>query len=102
MYRYPNKGIIITKKVFLISLVTVAIAYDSFLRDKTEFSGTQIVNSDLNALAEFTLKFNNDAPFLYGALAILLAISLGAITAWIRKIVSDLRKKKLEDVKVTK
>ena len=39
---------------------------------------------------------------LYGAFAILLAIGLGALAAGVRKIISDLRKKKLEDVKVTK
>ena len=85
----------------LLCCVAVAIAYDSFLRDKTDFNGIQTIKADLNALAEFSLKFNNEAPFLYGALAILLAISLGALTAWIRKIISDLRKTKpkTEEVK---
>jgi hypothetical protein len=78
----------------LLCTVAVAIAYDSFLRDKPEFNVIQVVKSDLNALAAFSLKFNNEAPFLYGALAILLAIFLGALTAWGRKIVSDLRKNK--------
>ena len=85
----------------LLCFVAMAIAYDSFLRDKTEFSGSQIVNADLNALAKFSLKFNSEAPFVYGALAILLAIALGALTAWARKIISDLRKNKpkTEEVK---
>jgi hypothetical protein len=78
----------------LLCCVAVAIAYDSFLRNKTEFNATQVIKTDLSALAEFSLKFNNEAPFLYGALAILLAISLGALTAWARKIISDLRKTK--------
>ena len=86
----------------LLCSVSVAIAYDSFFRDKTEFFTTQVEKSDLNSLSEFSLKFNNEAPFLYGALAILLAISLGGLTAWVRKIISDMRKKKLADVKVTK
>jgi uncharacterized protein len=86
----------------LLCFVAMAIAYDSFLRDKTEISVNKIVKPDLNALAEFSLKFNNEAPFLYGALAILLAIGLGALTAGFRKLISDLRKKKLVDVKVTK
>tara|TARA_B110000881_G_scaffold163993_1_gene147109 strand:- start:2289 stop:3383 length:1095 start_codon:yes stop_codon:yes gene_type:complete len=86
----------------LLCTVAVAIAYDSFFREKTELIATQIVKPDLNALAEFSLKFNNEAPFLYGALAILLAIGLGALTAGLRKAVSGLRKKKLVDVKVTK
>ena len=86
----------------LLCCVAIAIAYDSFLRDKNEFSSSQIIEPNLNTLAEFSLKFNNEAPFLYGALAILLAISLGGLTAWVRKIISDMRKKKLEDIKVTK
>jgi len=91
------------KSLFAILLcsVAVAIAYDSFLRDKTDFNVTQVVKPDLNALAEFSLKFNSEAPFLYGALAILLAIFLGAATAWIRKIISEIRKikPKVEEVK---
>ena len=85
----------------LLCSVAIAIAYDSFFRNKSEFDVAQIVKSDLNSLAEFSLKFNNEAPFLYGALAIILAIFLGAFTSWIRKIISDLRKvkPKNEDVK---
>ena len=86
----------------LLCLVAVAIAYDSFFREKNEFIATQVAKSDLSKLAEFSLKFNNEAPFLYGALAILLAIFFGGLTAWIRKIISNIRNKKLEDVKVTK
>jgi uncharacterized membrane protein YfcA len=78
----------------LLCFVAVAIAYDSFLRDKTEFNGSKIASSDISAFAEFSLKFNNEAPFLYGALAIILAVTLGALAAWSRKIVSDIRKKK--------
>ena len=86
----------------LLCFVAIAIAYDSFFREKNEFVVTQVNKTSLNTLAEFSLKFNNEAPFLYGALAIILAISLGSLSAWARKIISDLRKKKLEDVKVTK
>ena len=85
----------------LLCFVAVAIAYDSFFRDKTEFVVSQFNKTDLSTLAEFSLKFNNEAPFLYGALAIILAISLGGLTAWTRKIISDFRKKKLIDIKVT-
>ncbi|MDB9784231.1 sulfite exporter TauE/SafE family protein [Pelagibacteraceae bacterium] len=86
----------------LLCSVAVAIAYDSFFREKNKFIDTQVAKSDLNSLAEFSLKFNNEAPFLYGALAILLAIFFGGLTAWLRKVVSDLRNKKLVDIKVTK
>ena len=99
--QYLNSSHLKSLFALLLCAVAVAIAYDSFLRDKVDFNGTQVVKSDLNTLAEFSLKFNNEAPFLYGALAILLAILLGALTAWARKIVSDLRKikPKKEEVK---
>ena len=66
-----------------------------------ELNTTQTIESKLSPLAEFSLKFNNEAPFLYGALAILLAIFLGALASWVRKIFSDMRKNKpkTEDVK---
>ena len=56
---------------------------------------------DLNKYAEFSLKLSNEFPFLYGAFAIILAVVLGALMAWIRKIIHDLRynKPKQEEVK---
>ncbi len=82
----------------LLLSVSIAIGYDSFFRDKSNVSnGNQIINTDLNALAEFTVKFSNDVPFLYGALAILLAISLGALAAFARKILSPVIRKLLSD-----
>ena len=85
----------------LLLCVAIAIAYDSFFREKRDLNQNQVVNTDLSSLAEFSLKFNNEAPFLYGAFAILLAIFLGALTSWIRKIISDFRKKKpkVEEIK---
>ncbi len=82
----------------LLLSVSIAIGYDSFFRDKSNVSnGNKIINTDLNALAEFTVKFSNDVPFLYGALAILLAISLGALAAFARKILSPVIRKLLSD-----
>ena len=82
----------------LLLSVSIAIGYDSFFRDKSNMSnGNQTINTDLNALAEFTVKFSNDVPFLYGALAILLAISLGALAAFARKILSPVIRKLLSD-----
>ncbi len=82
----------------LLLSVSIAIGYDSFFRDKSNINnGNQTIKTDLNAIAEFTVKFSNDVPFLYGALAILLAISLGALAAFARKILSPIIKKLLSD-----
>ena len=84
------------KSLFAMLLITVAIAiaYDSFFREKTGFNGTSVSAPELNSLAEFILRISNDAPFLYGAFAIILAVSLGALMAWFRKIIHELRHKK--------
>ena len=84
----------------LLLSVSIAIGYESFFRDKSNINnGDQIINTDLNSLAEFTVKFSNDVPFLYGTLAILLAISLGALAAFARKILSPIIRKLLSDFK---
>jgi hypothetical protein len=85
----------------LLLSVAIAIAYDSFFREKSQFNGTKNIQTDLSGLAEFSLKFNNEAPVLYGVTAIFLAIILGGLISWFRKIISDLRKKKpkVEEVK---
>ncbi len=82
----------------LLCAVAIAIAYDSFFRNGiNESINNQIVNNDLNIFAEFTLNFSNESPLLYAALAILLAITLGALAAWMRKIMSPIVKKLLSD-----
>ena len=83
----------------LLVCVSIAIGYDSFFRDKTSFNGEKIIKTDLNALAEFTVKFSNEAPFLYGALAIILAVTFGALIAFARKILSPVIRKMLSDFK---
>ncbi len=91
------------KSLFALLLCSVAIAigYDTFFRDQSKLiNEQQVINTDLNKYAEFSLKLSNDFPFLYGAFAIILAIALGILAAWMRKLVSDFRKKKpKEEVK---
>ena len=85
----------------LLITVAIAIAYDSFFREKTEFSSDKVLAPDLNIFAEFIVRISNEVPFLYGAFAIILAVVLGALMAWFRKIIHDLRykKPKQEEVK---
>tara|TARA_B100000963_G_scaffold324166_1_gene309486 strand:- start:7219 stop:8352 length:1134 start_codon:yes stop_codon:yes gene_type:complete len=88
------------KSLFALLLlsVSIAIGYDSFFRDKNDNVNTEtLLKTDLNSLAEFTVNFSNEAPFLYGALAILLAVTLGALTAFARKILSPIVRKLLSD-----
>jgi uncharacterized membrane protein YfcA len=85
----------------LLISVAIAIAYDSFFREQSQLINEQkVIQTDLNQYAEFSLKLSNEFPFLYGAFAIIAAIGLGILAAVLRKIISDLRKKKpSEEVK---
>jgi uncharacterized membrane protein YvlD (DUF360 family) len=85
----------------LLISVAIAIAYDSFFREQSKLINEQrVIQTNLNEYAEFSLKLSNEMPFLYGAFAIIAAIVLGILAAVIRKIISDLRKKRpKEEVK---
>ena len=96
--QYLDSSHLKTLFALLLCAVAIAIAYDSFFRDKTnEAINNQPVNTDLNFFSEFTLNFSNESPLLYGAFAILLAIALGALAAWMRKFMSPVRKRLLSD-----
>ena len=96
--QYLDSSHLKTLFALLLCAVAIAIAYDSFFRDKTDdVASSQIINTDLNFFAEFTLKFSNESPLLYGAFAIILAISLGALAAWTRKVMSPVVKKLLSE-----
>ncbi len=96
--QYLDSSHLKTLFALLLCSVAIAIAYDSFFRDKTsDLVNDKVINTDLNIFAEFTLKFSNESPLLYGAFAIILAIVLGALAAWMRKIVSPIIKKLLSD-----
>ena len=96
--QYLDSSHLKTLFALLLCSVAVAIAYDSFFRDKTtEIVNNKVVNTDLNIFAEFTLKFSSESPLLYGAFAIILAITLGALAAWMRKFMSPVIKRLLSD-----
>ena len=96
--QYLDSSHLKTLFALLLCAVAIAIAYDSFFRDKTnEIVNNQVVNNDLNIFAEFTLRFSNESPLLYGAFAIILAITLGALAAWMRRFMSPIVKKLLRD-----
>jgi len=96
--QYLDSSHLKTLFAMLLCTVAIAIAYDSFFRDKTnDLVNNQVVNTDLNVFAEFTLKFSNESPLLYGAFAILLAIAFGTIAALMRKFMSPIIKKLLSD-----
>ena len=96
--QYLDSSHLKTLFALLLCAVAIAIAYDSFFKEKeNDFIGKEVLNTDLNFFAEFTLKFSTESPMLYGAFAILLAIFLGAFAALMRKFLSPVIKKLLSD-----
>ena len=86
----------ITILAILLLLVGIAIAYDSFF---TEESVRIVSNNNgiksLSPLAKFIKKFSVEGPILYGMFSIIIALVLGVGAAVIRKLFSNLIKKKL-------
>jgi len=101
--QYLKSSELKTMFAVLLCSVSVAIAYDTFFKESSKkIDSTKPLQTELNPISEFVLSLSNNAPILYGAFAIIIAIALGALAALARKVLSDFRKKKLEDVKVTK
>ncbi len=52
-------------------------------------------SSDLNFFSKFIQEFSNDMPFFYGLFSIMFAVSLGIAAAFIRRFISNFKKKLL-------
>ena len=92
--QYLKSSELKTMFAILLCSVSVAIAYDTFFREKVATSnGVQIIKKDLNVVSEFVLHLSNNTPILYGAFAIVIAIVLGTLASLIRKLLSDFRKR---------
>ena len=78
---------------FLLLIVGIAIAYDTFFAEQTLDEIAKISNKDLNFFSLFILEFSKDMPFFYGLFSIMFAIFLGVAAAFIRRFFSNLRKK---------
>ena len=77
----------------LLLLVGIAIAYDTFFTEHAVSEINKIDVNDLNPLSMFIKKFSVEMPILYGLFSIIFAVTLGVGAAFIRKIISNLRKK---------
>ena len=79
----------------LLLLVGIAIAYDTFFAEQVQREITSVSNSDLNFFSKFIQEFSNDMPFFYGLFSIMFAVFLGVGAAFIRRFVSNFKKKML-------
>ena len=79
----------------LLLIVGIAIAYDTFFSDQIMNGTANATSSDLNFFSQFIIDFSKEMPFFYGLFTIMFAIILGVGAAFIRRFVSNLRKKLL-------
>jgi uncharacterized membrane protein YfcA len=82
-----------TLLAILLLLVGIAIAYDTFFAEHTANEIVIIKTEDLNSLSRFIKKLSVEVPVLYGLFSIIFAVSLGVAAAFIRRFLSNLRKK---------
>ena len=79
----------------LLLVVGIAIAYDTFFANEISNQITKNPDMDLNFFSKFIEEFSKDMPFFYGLFSIMFAVILGIGAAFIRRFLSNLRKKYL-------
>ena len=77
----------------LLLIVGIAIAYDTFFVDHTMNGINKVTEKDLTPLSVLVQKFSKDMPIVYSLFSIFFAIALGVAAAFIRRFLSDLKKK---------
>ena len=77
----------------LLLIVGIAIAYDTFFAEHALNGTIAVDEKDLTPLAILVQKFSSDMPITYSLFSIFFAIALGVAAAFIRRFLSDLRKK---------
>lgn len=82
-----------TLLAFLLLLVGIAIAYDTFFSEKVLSEINKIDTNNLNSLSIFIKKFLVEMPILYGLFSIVFAITLEMGTAFIRRFFFKFKKK---------
>ena len=79
----------------LLLVVGIAIAYDTFFANEISNQIPKNSNVDLNFFSKFIEEFSKDMPFFYGLFSIMFAVILGIGAAFIRRFLSNLRKRYL-------
>ena len=79
----------------LLLVVGIVIAYDTFFAEEIQKETINVIDQDLNFFSKFIKEFSKDMPFFYGLFSIMFAIFLGVAAAFIRRFVSNFKKKML-------
>ena len=79
----------------MLLIVGIAIAYETFFAEQSLAEISSVSNSELNFFSKFILEFSNDMPFFYGLFTIMFAMFLGIAAAFLRRFISNFKKKLL-------
>ena len=82
----------------LLLVVGIVIAYDTFFAEEIQKETLNVIDQDLNFFSKFIQEFSKDMAFFYGLFSILFAVVLGIAAAFIRRSVSNFRKKYFKKV----
>ena len=63
------------------------------LSPRIRFTDSKNVDKDLTPLSTLVQKFSKETPIIYSLFSIFFAVTLGVAAAFIRRFLSDLRKK---------
>ena len=77
----------------LLLIVGIAIAYDSFFAEEIQKETVKVLNTELNFFSLFIKQFSEEMPFFYGLFSIMFAVFLGVAAAFIRRFISNFKKK---------
>jgi len=77
----------------LLLIVGIAIAYDSFFAEEIQNKTVKVLNAELNFFSLFIKQFSEEMPFFYGLFSIMFAVFLGVAAAFIRRFISNFKKK---------
>ena len=79
----------------LLLIVGIAIAYDTFFVEEILNGSIKVESTKLNFFSLFIQQFSKEMPFFYGLFSIMFAIFLGVAAAFIRRFISNFKKKLL-------
>jgi len=79
----------------LLLIVGIAIAYDTFFAEQIINDTSKVEGAELNFFSLFIKQFSKEMPFFYGLFSIMFAVFLGVAAAFIRRFVSNFKKKLL-------
>ena len=83
-----------TLMAILFLAVGIAVAYDTFFRDRENILNNNLISVEMNRFYESLIELSNTFPASYGLFSIFLAIGLGISASVIRRSVSNYRKKR--------